>query len=590
MTDAARDQQNDDERDQLRAEVASLSQLLDIHEATVLKQSKRLDAAMRKLRRQNELLEINNLKLEKATREADEATKAKSTFLAKMSHELRTPMNAIIGYCELLREDAEDMGHPEHIPDLQKIHAASHHLLTLINDILDLSRIEAGKMTVYLEEFDLGQLVQDVASTVQPLAEKNSNNLELDLGEHLGQMYADATKVRQILFNLLSNACKFTSEGTVRVKGHRFYRDGEDWIDFVIEDTGIGMTEEQLGRLFEEFTQADESTTNRFGGTGLGLAISKRICEMMGGEIRATSQMGTGSIFTVCLPARVADPDGESPPTIPLSEPQVARASPVADGALASRLGPGTILVIDDDPAVHDLLRRILEKEGYRILTAATGQEGLALAEEFVPTAITLDVIMPSMDGWTVLAALKGNPRLAHIPVIMLSMLSDLKAAYALGAADYMTKPIDKERLLKVVGRFRSLDNGSGKILVVDDDRVARELLQRVLANAGWSVVQAENGLVAIQRISDERPCLILLDLLMPEMDGFAFLERLRADEDWRSIPVIVLTAKTLSTKERDILTGRVGHILQKSAYTREALTKMIRETLQTTVNAGTGI
>lgn len=559
----------------LRAEVASLRQLLDIHESTVLKQSKKLEATLERLAAQNELLEAKNAELDDARRRAEGATHAKSSFLAKMSHELRTPMNAIIGYCELLHDDVKDLGHEEHLPDLEKIHVASLHLLALINDVLDLSRIEAGKMTIFLEDFDLPLLLGDVATTVTPLAEKNGNTLSLDTPEDLGRMHADSTKVRQILFNLLSNACKFTKKGTVRLSARRLIRDDRDHFEFTVRDSGIGMTDEQQAGLFDEFAQADESTTSKYGGTGLGLAISKRICEIMGGSIAVQSEPDVGSTFTVLLPAYIRAQSESMPETTPPAE--IPRPKHIA-GRRESRK---QILVIDDDIAVHELMRRILEKEGYEVLTASSGQEGIALAQEFQPAAITLDVVMPGVDGWTVLAALKGNPSLAHIPVIMLTVVSDKNTGFALGAADYMTKPIDKDRLLMLVDKFCRGSEG-GPILVVEDEAGTRELLSRILEGAGWEVASAENGRVALEKLAETQPALILLDLLMPVMNGFEFLSRLRQSEPGRSIPVIVLTAKEITAQDRKVLTGHVGRIIEKGGYSRETLTRIVRETLKT--------
>jgi CheY-like chemotaxis protein/nitrogen-specific signal transduction histidine kinase len=509
--------------------------------------------------------------LARATREAqdaraaaEDADRAKSQFLANMSHELRTPLNAIIGYSEMLQEEAEDLRQESFIPDLQKINAAGKHLLTLLNDILDLSKIEAGKMDLYLERFDVATMLRDVETTVQPLVEKNANTLVVHRADQVGDMRADLTKVRQNLFNLLSNACKFTQRGTISLRVIRETSDAKDWLTFRVSDTGIGMTLEQMAKLFQPFTQADASTTRQYGGTGLGLAITKHFCRMMGGDIGVESEVRKGSTFSMKLPAFVNDP------RVQLMQVEERPSEPLPVEA-------GVVLVIDDDPTVRELLQRSLNKEGIRVVSAAGGEEGLRLARELHPTAITLDVMMPGMDGWAVLTALKADAKLADIPVIMLTIVDDKNLGYALGASDYLTKPVDRDRLIAILKKYRG--KGSSRlVLVVEDDAAAREILLRTLKKEGWTVTAAENGRVALQRVAQQRPALILLDLMMPEMDGFQFVEALRAREAWRSIPIIVVTAKDLTVEDHLRLNGYVEKILQKGAYSREALLVEIRE------------
>jgi CheY-like chemotaxis protein len=368
-------------------------------------------------------------------------------------------------------------------------------------------------------------------------------------------MYADQTKVRQSLFNLLSNACKFTERGTITLTAQKDEASSAaDFILFKVSDTGIGMAPEQMSNLFEAFTQADASTTRKYGGTGLGLTITKHFCQMMGGDVTAESKPGKGTTFTIRLPlysaARVEE-----------------EARPSGDGA-----GANTVLVIDDDVSVRNMLSRFLTKEGFHVETAASGAEGLQLAQERHPDVITLDVMMPGMDGWDVLMMLKGDPQLTDVPVIMLTIVDDQQMGYALGASDYLMKPIERDRLLALLAKHQLQRRTHGTVLIVEDDAPTRELMQRILTKEGWTVSEAENGRVALAQLPQTKPDLVLLDLMMPEMDGFQFIEAIRQRDEWRTLPVIVVTAKELTLEDRLRLNGYVEKILQKGAYSREAL------------------
>jgi PAS domain S-box-containing protein len=374
---------------------------------------------------------------------SEDASRAKSAFLANMSHELRTPLNAIIGYSEMLQEEMSDRELEDLMPDLHKVHDAGKHLLSLINDILDLSKIEAGRMDILTEEVDVAAVVQDVAATIQPQAVEGGNQVRVSCAADIGTMRADQTRVRQVLLNHLGNAVKFTENGKIDLEVEPAVLNGRPAVSFRIRDTGIGMTPQQIEKLFQPFVQVDDSATRRYGGSGLGLVISRNLCYKMGGDVTVESEPGQGSTFTILLPREAGDVD--------IDRAKVA----VEPETMVPTDGPATVLVIDDDGLVRDLLQRFLTREGFRVATASGGEEGLERARELKPSLITLDVVMPGLDGWSVLKKLKADPELSRIPVVMMTIIDNPKLGYSLGAADYVTKPIDWRRLGAALGKFK---------------------------------------------------------------------------------------------------------------------------------------
>lgn len=513
--------------------------------------------------------------LELAKEAADHATQVKSEFLANMSHELRTPLNAIIGYSQLLMQDAEDMGQTDAVADLKKIEGAGQHLLRIINDILDLSKIEAGRMEVFLEPVDIAALSRDVETLVKPLAAKNRNAFVLDVEPGIGLVRTDHTKLKQIVLNLLSNATKFTQDGTVTMSVRRTGKH----LAISVRDTGIGMTEAQLGRLFQAFSQADSSTTRRFGGTGLGLAISRSFARTLGGDLTVTSKEGEGSSFDLVIL------DGGQDAAADEAAETMAETSEAPSGSAEG----GRVLVVDDDPHTRHIIGAHLVREGYQPIYAGSGTEALELARKHRPDAITLDIMMPQVDGWAVLVALKDDPDLAAIPVVIVSITDDRSLAFTLGAAAMLTKPLNRAELLQTLERHmpeRAVAEGQ-TMLIVEDDGPTRELMARVGDKLGMASATATNGREALDWLAANAvPDAILLDLNMPEMDGFEFLKRIRESEDWRGIPVIVVTARELTAGERASLKENTQGIIAKGQAASVELSRAIRAV---TLPAGEG-
>src|SRR5712671_4063761 len=501
--------------------------------------------------------------LEQAQAEADRANRAKSQFLAGMSHELRTPLNAILGFSELLRDDANshfDLATRSRF--LDQIHSSGKHLLQLINDILDLSKVEAGQMELQLETVELEKLIRDVAASVEPLARNKGIALSV-VPVGAITLVGDASKIKQMLLNLLSNAIKFTPhEGRIDIQS----RQVGSSVEIDVRDTGIGIAEHDLGRLFREFQQLEARPGQVQEGTGLGLALTKRFAELHGGSVRVVSAVGRGSTFTLVLPLNAVP----------------ARASTTVPPMQPGAVDPDRplVLVVDDNPQAAEILGRHLDSGGFRIEIAHTGTEALTMARELKPVAITLDLLLPEVDGWEVLSRLKADETTRNIPVVVVSVVDHAALGRALGAFDYFVKPVDGKALLSRLSQYTFADKGKSepvRVLVVDDEPANLDLLEALLKPAGFGVLRARTGQEGIDLSKSQLPDLILLDLIMPGLSGFDVVEALRAEEATRSIPIMVLTAKTLTEDDKMALNGQVAAIFHRNSVAGTELTTWLR-------------
>ena len=519
-------------------------------------------------------LETTVSQLNEAKELADGANKAKSQFLANMSHELRTPLNAVIGLTEMLREDAEDDELDDYLEPLERIHGASKHLLNLINDVLDLSKIEAGKVELYNENFSLPALLEEVAETSRTLVEQNNNTLVLDIQDGISFVNADVTRTKQIILNLISNAAKFCKEGNISIFVKSKKVNDYELIEINVQDSGIGMTKEQMDKLFHAFTQADASTTRKYGGTGLGLTIVQNLARLMGGDVSVSSEMGKGTVFSVSFKNNIGKEIGEN-----VAEDLESLNKKVIESS--KKEGKQTILVIDDDPTIRDLMTRHLEKNNFSVLQALDGSQGIKMAREYKPDAITLDILMPDLDGWSVLRTLKADNEVAHIPVIMASIIDEKKKGFSLGAADYLSKPVERTRLIESIEKL--IGEKSDKIiLIVEDNSDLRFTIKETLIGSDYEVLEAENGKKALDLLRDKsnpRPGLILLDLMMPEMNGFEFLEIYR--EEFKDLaPVVVITGADLEDKDREFLSSETTRVLEKSTMSDTGIADELVKTI----------
>jgi signal transduction histidine kinase/DNA-binding response OmpR family regulator len=512
---------------------------------------------------------------------AEAANQEKSQFLANMSHELRTPLNAIIGYSEMLYEEAGESGNADLAGDLARVLNSGKHLLSLINSVLDLSKIEAGKMQLYLDDASLHELVAGAVNHVAPLISANGNVLLVECDEKLGSIHVDVAKLTQALINILGNAAKFTHDGSIRLFVERVYDADGDWVLFRIVDSGIGISEESQKNLFNAFSQADGSATRQYGGTGLGLTISRSLCRLMGGDITVNSQPDSGSEFVLQVPADVSFAKKvKTLPCISMPQPELpvgrAGSDRRSDGAVERRSKSPLVLVIDDDPSVADLLQRTLGREGLEIESVGSGAEGLARAAKLVPDLVLLEVVLSDTSGWPVLAKLKENPALLHVPVIMHSMSDERALAASLGAANYIVKPADRNELISTIkDQLRS--NEAATVLVIDEDVDARRLTRMVFENEGWNIVESADGEVGLMRVAEQLPAVIVLDADLPGMSAREFLQALEANVAWQSIPVLLLAGRVINDEERNELLAHVDMVIEKGAYSLDTLLRRLR-------------
>ncbi|MBK8182404.1 MAG: response regulator [Candidatus Competibacteraceae bacterium] len=501
----------------------------------------------------------SELELELARDAAESANRAKSTFIANMSHELRTPLTAVLGYCELIEEDLSDLGQESILTDVNKINSNARHLLGLINDVLDLSKIEAQKMDVHAVEFTVGAMLEELEAATGSLIAKNNNTLSLTADALDTVLVTDDLKVKQILLNLIGNAAKFTTDGQIAVHATQVEKNNVAHTQFTVKDTGIGMSKEQVANLFQRFTQADETTTRKYGGTGLGLALTRALSKMLGGGIDVESVEGEGTTFTLVIPtryeARVVHAETG------------AEVTPAEKGTSsdASKRNIPSVLVVDDDPSARELLTRHLEREGFTVTTASSGAEALEQIKTVKPLAVLLDVMMPGLDGWHVLKAIRANPDTKDIPVIMQTVLDDRNFAYALGATSYLKKPARRDELAKAL-QLLATPTAGHEVLIVDDDQAANERLIEMLTRDGWNCRMALNGVEALKALTDHQPDLVLIDLIMPEMDGYAFIREVRKNAKFDDLPMVIMTAEDVrSGKVRELASETAG-IVQKGS------------------------
>ena len=502
---------------------------------------------------------------------AEQANRAKSTFLANMSHELRTPLNAIIGFTRIVRKKSDGLLPQKQLENLDKVLTSSEHLLSLINTVLDIAKIEAGRMDVIAGKFSISALADQCINLATPLL-KPRVILEKQVDVNLGIIYSDQDKIKQIVLNLLSNAAKFTHDGQITL---RIEKCDEDTLRISVADSGIGISEEALARIFDEFQQADSTTTRQYGGTGLGLAISRNLARLLGGELTATSALGKGSTFSLTIPIHYGR-KGTAQPEVKLDSVHQTDSYSQADAAKKR------VLVIDDDPDAAYLLQESLSQNEFAVIGAPNGRAGLQLAKETQPDAILLDILMPETDGWQVLNDLKTDKATVDIPVILLTIVDKKALGFKLGAAAYLLKPLDPTVVLETLRRvIGEKEHPHKHVLVVDDDPNVAEMLRQTLPESDFVLAAAEDGEAGLLAIKARRPDVILLDLMMPKLNGFGVIERLRADSDLRNIPIIVISAKDLTEEESKTLKESVAFVMKKQGFNGDLLMEEINSVVK---------
>ncbi|NBC37117.1 response regulator [Novosphingobium sp. FSY-8] len=569
--------------DQLKQTMAGVRRSGDLGARMALSNDPDFDDMITAFNRMLDEIENHNQKLTGAMSELEEArdaaqsaSVAKSEFLANMSHELRTPLNAIIGYAEVLREDLARAGITRSLEDVGWICSSSQQLLELINSLLDLSKIEAGRMELDLHAYDLRKMLGEVEALLVPLAAKQGNTLSMRIDPAIDTVFGDSTKLRQCLLNLGSNACKFTKAGFVEVQARP---EGHDLV-FQVSDTGIGMSEADIARLFQPFTQSDASTTRRFGGTGLGLALVDRFAKMMGGAIEVTSEPGFGSVFTMRIPAHMNMTEGDdmAAQAAALGEGLPVAATPVdSPAAVAPRVRPLAV-VIEDEPSSVELLRRMLERAGYDVELAADGQVGLDLARRVRPDLILLDLTLPTLDGWSVLERLQADAQLAQVPTVIVSVDDRKRISLEKGASDHLVKPVKVDELEAILQLYAARQ--SGTILLVEDDDATAALYENGLRQAGFAVVRASGGDEAENHLRQRQFAMVITDLKMRDGDGFALIRAMHDMPEDARPPVMVVTGRTLSGWEREILSARTQAVVPKAGLSPRSLVSSVTEVL----------
>ncbi|WMW21346.1 response regulator [Methanolobus mangrovi] len=509
---------------------------------------------------------------------AESANRAKSDFLATMSHELRTPLNSIIGFSDLILEgNAGELTDPQS-RYITNISTSGKHLLSLINNVLDLSKIEAGKMELYLEEFPVEETLIEVKQLMTTLANKKGITVNYNVDQPVTMICADKIKLKQILYNLISNAIKFTPQhGTIDVNVEAL----ENIVRFSVKDNGIGISEEGLARLFQPFTQLDSAANRQYEGSGLGLTLVKRFVELHKGRIWVESEPGKSTTFTFELPLdeNIDSPDKrdnapENVDSIPDS-PDDAPAHIIPENSTGDE---ALILVVEDDETSRELLEETLKYAGYRVISTSKGEEAIKLAENMNPFAITLDVMMPGMDGWDVLKELKRKESTRHIPVVITTMLDDRKIGTELGAEEHFIKPVEKEILIATLEKIRSYNSKSSfRVLVVDDEKIAVEMMEEMLKDTNYDVLTAYGGQEAIVTALNDHPDVIVLDLMMPNVTGYDVIKALKENKGTKDIPIIICTARHLEREDEEALKGQISGFMQKGEFSKEKLISCIR-------------